>query len=273
MNALTLTFELALTCYFTATIISVGEIIRGPRESSKFLVGSCLLGFVFHSVNVLLRFSEAGYFPVTSMHEAVSFFTWSIVLLFLIIEKRYKIGLLGSFIMPGVFIFMLSSSILPRELTPLSPVLKSSWLWVHTILAFIGNAAFALACGVGVMYLIQDRFLKKKKFGNLFHHLPSLQELDELNYRLITIGFPLLTLAIITGAFWAQASFGLFWRWDPKEVWSVITWLIYAVLLHTRITAWGRGRRAAILAIIGFVVVLFTFFGVTFLLKGYHRFS
>ncbi|MCI4625925.1 MAG: c-type cytochrome biogenesis protein CcsB [Candidatus Magnetoovum sp. WYHC-5] len=268
-----LTFELALTCYFAAAIISVGEIIKGSRALSKICLILCAIGFIFHTINVILRFKEAGHLPIASMHDAVSFFTWSIVLLFFVIEYKYRIGLLGSFIMPGVFVFMLSSSILPRQLKPLDPLLQSSWLWIHTVLAFIGDAAFALACGVGIMYLTQERFVKRKKLGNLFHRLPSLQKLDEINHRLITIGFPLLTLAIITGAVWSQSVLGTFWRWDPKEVWSLITWLIYAVVLHTRITSWGRGRRAAVLSVVGFVVVLFTFFGVTFLLKGYHRFS
>jgi cytochrome c-type biogenesis protein CcsB len=174
--------------------------------------------------------------------------------------------------MPVVFILMLSSSMLPRKIEPLSPVLQSYWLGIHTVFAFIGDAAFAMAFGIGLMYLIQEHYVKSKHLGGLFRRLPSLQILDEINYRLITIGFPFLTLAIITGALWAESAWGSYWRWDPKEVWSLITWFIYALVLHVRLTVGWRGKRAAILSIIGFCVVLFTFFGVNLLLKGLHSF-
>jgi cytochrome c-type biogenesis protein CcsB len=167
---------------------------------------------------------------------------------------------------------MLSSSMLPRKMEPLSPVLQSYWLGIHTVLAFMGDAAFALAFGIGLMYLIQEHFVKSKHIGGLFRKLPNLQTLDEINYRLITIGFPLLTLAIISGALWAENAWGSYWRWDPKEVWSLISWFIYASVLHLRLTAGWRGKRAAILSIIGFFAVLFTFFGVNLLLKGLHSF-
>ena len=105
---------------------------------------------------------------------------------------------------------------LPREITPLSPVLQSHWLEIHIVLAFLGNAAFALAFGIGVMYLVQEHYVKSKNLGGLFGRLPSLQTLDEINYKLITIGFPLLTLAIITGVFWAESAWGSYWNWDPR---------------------------------------------------------
>jgi ABC-type transport system involved in cytochrome c biogenesis permease subunit len=184
------------------------------------------------------------------------------VLLFFFLEYRYRIGLLGSFIMPVVFILMLTSSILPRKIENLSPLLQSSWLFIHTAFAFIGDAAFAMAFGVGIMYLIQEHYVKSKHLGGLFKKLP-----------LITIGFPFLSLAIISGSLWAESSLGTFWRWDPKEVWSLITWFIYALVLHVRLTQGWRGKRAAILSIIGFCAVLFTFFGVNLLLKGYHSFK
>jgi cytochrome c-type biogenesis protein CcsB len=115
------------------------------------------------------------------------------------------------------------------------------------------------------MYLIQERFLKKKRLGSLYQKLPSLDVLDEINYRCLSFGFPLLTVAIITGAIWAETAWGTYWSWDPKETWSLITWFIYAALLHGRLTTGWRGRRAAVLAIVGFFVLLFTFLGVNLL--------
>lgn len=265
-------FELALTCYFAAALVGILEIIRANRTTSILMFVLAAAGFGLHTANIVTRFVVAGHIPITNLHEASSFFAWCIVFLFFFLEYRYRIGLLGSFIMPVVFIVMLSSSLLPRKIEPLNPLLQSYWLGIHTVLAFLGDAAFAMAFGVGVMYLLQEHYVKTKRLGGLFHRLPSLQILDEINYRLITLGFPLLTLAIITGAFWAESSLGTYWRWDPKETWSLITWFVYALVLHVRLTVGWRGRRAAILSIIGFSLVLFTFFGVNLLLKGFHAF-
>jgi cytochrome c-type biogenesis protein CcsB len=265
-------FELALTFYFIATISGVVEIFRGKKNTSKVSLYLSIIGFVFHTVNIILRYIGGGHIPVASMHEATSFFSWSILILFFIHELRYKLGLLSSFIMPIVFLIMFSSSIFPREIKVLSPALQSYWFGIHVVLAFLGDAAFAMACGIGIMYLIQERNVKSKHLSILFQKLPSLQTLDELNYHLITLGFPLLTLAMITGVIWANSAWGTYWRWDPKEVWSLITWIIYAIVLHLRLTVGWRGKKAAILSIIGFVFVIFTFFGVTLILKGKHVF-
>lgn len=276
-------FELALTFYFAAVIAGVVDLFRkvpsGMEGKSseftveeKFLLGLTATGFLCHSANILWRLFATGHMPVTSLHEAASFFAWALVVLFFYIEYRYRIGLLGSFVMPVVFMLMLSASVLPREIKPLSPKLKSYWLWVHTTLAFVGDAAFAMAAGVGLMYILQERFVKKKHLGSLFHRLPSLKVLDEINYRLIGIGFPFLSLAIITGSLWSQSVFGTFWQWDPKEVWSLITWFIYVFVLHARLRQGWRGRKAAYMSILGFLIVIFTFFGVNLLMKGYHSF-
>lgn len=265
-------FEFALTFYFIATVIGIIGIFKGTKTISNAILILAVIGFLFHTINVVARYIKGGHFPVTNIHEAASFFSWCIVVLFFLLEYRYKLGLLGSFIMPMVFILMLSSSIFPREIKEINPLLKSYWLSVHTTLAFLGDAAFAMAFGIGIMYLLQERYLKSKHLSGLFQRLPNLQVLDELNYRLITLGFPLLTLAIITGAIWASTTIGKYWRWDPKELWSLATWLIYAVVLHLRLTVGWRGRKAAILSILGFIMVIFTFFGVNLILKGFHAF-
>jgi cytochrome c-type biogenesis protein CcsB len=141
------------------------------------------------------------------------------------------------------------------------------------IFAFLGNAIFTLTFCCSVMYLIQEHQLKSKKMGAITQRLPSLKVLDDLSYQSLTFGFPLLTLGIITGAIWADYAWGRYWNWDPKETWSLITWLLYAALLHQRLTVGWRGRKAAIMAIIGFMAVLFTFLGVNLLLPGLHAYS
>lgn len=267
-----LSFEIALTLYLAAAITGIIVLIKSTKTTSRLMFFLAGLGFLAHTVSIIYRYITVGHLPISSPHEATSFFSWSILFLFFILEVRYKLRLLGSFIMPVVFLLMLSSSMLSREIKPLSPVLQSHWLGIHTLFAFLGNAAFALAFGVGIMYLVQEHYVKSKHLGDLFQRLPSLQSLDGINYRLITIGFPLLTLAIITGALWADSAWGSYWRWDPREVWSLITWLIFAMILHARLIAGWRGRRAAILSIIGFLTILIAFFGIKLLKKGMHVF-
>lgn len=129
-----------------------------------------------------------------------------------------------------------------------------------------------MAFCAGVLYLLQERLIKSKSFGRLSRMLPSLQVLDEVNYRALTVGFPLLTAGIITGSIWANCAWGSYWSWDPKETWSLITWLLYAALLHQRLTVGWRGRRAAVMAMVGFGAVLFTFLGVNLLIGGLHTY-
>ncbi len=269
----TIIFKLALAFYFAATIVGLLEIFKESKGHSILLLILTACGFILHTANIVVRYSIAGYLPITGMHQATSFFAWCIIIIFFLLQYRYKIGIIGAFILPIVFVLMLSSSTFPHDIIPLSPVLQSYWFTIHTVLAFAGNAAFAIASGVGIMYLLQEYYVKSKRLKGLFQRLPNLQVLDEINYRLITIGFPLLTLAIITGVLWAESAWGSYWRWDPKEVWSLITWIIYALVLHLRVIKGWRGKKAAILSIIGFLSVLFTFFGVNLLLKSLHSFN
>ncbi len=268
----TIAFELALTFYFASVVIGIVELFVSSKATSRLMIIGAGVGLAFHTLSLVERYIASGHMPVASAYEATSFFAWCIVVLFFVLEIRHRVGLMGSFIMPIVMVLLIAASLLPRDVSPLSPVLKSNWFGVHTVLAFIGNAAFALACGVGIMYLLQEHYVKSKHLGGLFQRLPSLQSLDYINYRLITIGFPFLSLAIISGALWAESAWGGYWRWDPREVWALITWLIYALILHARLLAGWRGRRASILSIIGFVSILVAFFGIKLLDKGLHVF-
>ncbi len=192
---------------------------------------------------------------------------------YLLIHARYKVKNLGAFVTPLAVLAIIASSTLPQRIVPLPPVLKSYWLPVHAVVSFLAYGILAVAACAGIMYLIQERQIKKKRFGAFYRRLPSLDVLDSINYRCLTIGFPLLTLGIITGSLWAGQAWGSHWQWDPKETWSFISWLFYAALLHERLTVGWRGRRAAIMAIIGLGALLFTFLGVSLLLKGLHTYA
>lgn len=265
-------FDLALILYFAAVVFAVAGLFKNSKVLVLLVLLSAALGFGFHTASIFNRYFVAGHLPITNPHEATSFFAWCIILIFFLLEYRYKIGLLGSFIIPIAFALMASAALLPKDVKPLSPLLQSNWLGIHTLFAFLANASFALAAGVGIMYLVQEHYVKSKHLGDLFQRLPSLQRLDEINYRLITIGFPLFTFAMISGMLWADSAWGSYWNWEPREVWSLITWIIFAIILHARLLAGWRGKKAAVLSIIGFLTIIIAFAGIKLLQKGQHVF-
>ncbi len=258
--------------YTLATLVYI--IYLMTHRKGALWAGKNLLfaGFIVHILTIASRFFEAGHTPVTNLHESLSFFSFLIVLLFFIFQKQYKIEVLGSFVAPFCLILLISATFLPKEIVPLSPILKSMWLPVHITLAFLGNAFFALATCVGVMYLIQERYIKNKKLGGLYFVLPSLEILDELNYKCLTYGFPLLTLGMITGSIWAEYAWGSYWSWDPRQTWSLITWFLYAALLHGRLTIGWRGKKAAVYVIAAFTILLSSFLTISLLSLGSHAF-
>jgi len=261
-----------LVIYGAATVLYLGYLIRPGEGMGRGARWTLALGFACHILLTFARYLAAGYTPITNLHESLSFFSLAITGVFIAFQWRYRTEVLGSFVTPVALLILLASTRFPSAISPLNPALKSGWLGVHTVAAFGGYAAFAVAFSAGVMYLIQEHFLKKKILGALYRRLPSLETLDDINYRCLTIGFPLLTVAIVSGAIWAESAWGSYWSWDPKETWSLVTWFIYAALLHGRLTTGWRGRRASLLAIIGFCVLLFTFLGVNLLLKGLHSY-
>lgn len=230
-------------------------------------------GFASHTATIALRWLAAGRTPATSFHESLTFFSWVTVALFLALLVKYRQRVLGAFVAPFALLLIITASLLPAEIVPLSPVLESYWLPVHVMLAFLGNAFFAIAFFLGVMYVIQDKYLKSRKLKGLYFVLPSLETLDELNYKCLQYGFPLLTAAIITGAIWSEYAVGSYWEWKHRQVWSLITWFLYAALLHGRLTAGWRGRKAAILSGVAFIALISSFFIINLVLGSAHGLS
>lgn len=254
-------FYLTLALYSCATLAYLIFLIRTITPLGTWASRLVTAGFVAHLLSTIHRFVSTGHLPITNMQESLSFFSLAIVGAFIFFERRYKVAILGSFVTPLALLMIIASSALPNEIKLLPPVLQSNWFWIHALMAFISYATFAIAFGAAVMYLIQQHYLKKKHFGALFQKLPSLETLDDISYRCLTVGFPLLTVAIISGAIWSEQAMGSYWIWDPKQTWSLITWFIYAALLHGRLTIGWRGRKAALLSILGFIVLLITFIG------------
>ncbi|OGP85798.1 MAG: c-type cytochrome biogenesis protein CcsB [Deltaproteobacteria bacterium RBG_16_54_11] len=266
-------FQVALVLYLGGTIAYLVYLLSSHERAAwagRFLLG---LGFISHCITLVLRYIEAGHTPVVNLHESLSFFAWMVVGFFLLLRYRYKVEIVGAFVSPLALLLVIGAAALPKKILPLPPALGSWWLPIHVTFAFLGDAIFALAFCAGLIYLIQERLVKSKRVGALSGRLPSLEVLDEINYRALTIGFPLLTIGIVTGAVWAEYAWGSYWSWDPKETWSLITWLLYAALLHQRLMAGWRGKKAAIMAIVGFGAVLFTFLGVNLLMEGLHTYA
>ena len=227
-------------------------------------------GFLAHCALIGWGFVVAGHMPVRSLPETLIVAAWAVAGVFLALQRGKSLKALGIYAAPLAALTMTAASLLPKEPAQSKHIFASVWLAAHIISIFIGEAALALACGAGIFYLLQERAIKKKGRGFFFRRLPSLDLLDTTGYSCIVIGFVMLSIGLVAGFIYAKMVWGAFWRWDPKEVWSGVTWILYAVILHGRLTVGWRGRRAAIFAIIGFLLMLFTFFGVNFLMEGHH---
>ncbi len=235
--------------------------------------------WIGHTAAILVRWWESyqlgiGHVPLANLYESLVFFSWCIALLYLLWEWRLKSRVLGAFAMPFAFLSIAYAALTSDRIDPLIPALQSNWLHAHVLTCFLSYASFAISCGISVMYLWKLR--KEEKGGQaegLTARFPSLDALDAMIYKTIAIGFPLLTVGIVTGAAWANYAWGSYWSWDPKETWSLVTWFVYALFLHARLVREWRGKRAAVLSIVGFAAVLFTYFGVNFLLSGLHSYA
>jgi len=230
--------------------------------------GVLLLSGVLQTLYIGSRYLIAGYTPITSQHEAVVFFAWAATWAYLSFRWRYTVKNFGTFVSILIMLLLIAASFASRDILPLKPVLHSWWLPVHAGVSLFAYAFFSLAFCGGLMYLLQERELKGKKFGYFFSRLPSLDALDQLNSHCLATGFVFLTLGIVTGSLWTRQAWGTYWQWHPKEIWSMITWFVYLLQIHQRFTAGWRGKRAAVMAISGFAIVIFTLWGVMYPLGG-----
>lgn len=265
-------FYSATGCYLLAAAGYVAFIIRPERAKiASFSLGAAVAGFLLQGLYFALRWVESGRIPITGFFEAINFLGMGIMLVYLLMEFRFKVPSLGSFMLPLVLLLMAPAVLLPSHIEELKPVLKSGWLGIHTSLAVLGDAAFAFSFIVSVMYLVQERQLKQKHLGAIFRRLPPLDVMDTLGYKALSFGWPLYTLGMVTGSIWAESAWGSYWSWDIKETWSLIVWIIYLAFLHLRTIGW-RGKKMAYLSVAGFLFVLISFFVVSRVGVGKHSF-
>ncbi len=267
-----LLFGVSLTCLFVAALHYLLFLAFQNEVLAKVARWGLWGALGGQALFFIARVLQGNPLLASGLYEGLVFFSSCLLLAFLLLTLRFRVPVLGAFVVPLAFILQALAAFNVEAVTGhLPPQLRSFWYPFHVGFAFLGEALFAVACATGVMYLLQEKGLKRKRPGAFYHRLPSLDVLDLVNHRSLTLGFLFLTVGIVTGAFWAQNA----WQkalWNPKVIWSLGTWLIYAAVLHARLTAGWRGRRAAILSILGFAAVLFTFLGVDLLLGGEHSF-
>lgn len=209
--------------------------------------------------------------PIQDLSQSLSVSALAIGVMFLYFQYRFELKILGVFTSILLAAIMLTAVTIPQSPVPVNETLSGFWFYSHIILVFTGDASLALACGTGILYLLQEKGIKSKNPGFFFKRLPSLGLLDNVGYACLTTGFALLTIGLVTGFIYAKTIWGRFWSWDPKEVFSAGTWLVYAALLHLRLNAGWRGKKSAVMTIFGFIIIIFTFLGVNFLLGGHHQ--
>jgi cytochrome c-type biogenesis protein CcsB len=407
-----LLFNIATLAYLVAMVLYISYLAFRKKAIGQTATAITVAGFVVQTVALLLRWRESyqmdiGRVPLSNLYESLVFFTWSTVLIYLIVEFKYKTKAFGAFVMPVAFLALAFINVagISSDITPLVPALKSNWLFYHVLISFLGYAAFGVAFAISMIYLLMnidekgpvanlfaglgaivvlapigyfmasqgDRmktafwlglgalvlawfiylivagarnksqvFLfwsfcitlaivllvamgidfvylvsmknlaagesyKKHMFESTFlnsstpvtivswaavlavfyfiwskgmglkgllkPYIPAQDLLDDVTYRMIAIGWPLLTAGIITGAVWANSAWGTYWSWDPKETWSLITWFVYAIYLHARYVRGWKGAQMAVISAVGFLAVIFTYLGVNLVLSGLHSYG
>jgi len=265
--------------YFAAFMLYLLGMVMNRDILSRLATFASLLGLFAQTVGIIIRWVGSykmgiGHAPFSNLYESLIFFAWTLMFLYMIVEWRTRNRTFGTFVTPLAFLAMAYASFSPSissHIQPLIPALKSNWLISHVITCFFGYAAFGVSLALSLMYLLKRLDAPGQK--NIFLKLiPPEGILDDLNYQMIVIGFLMLTLGIITGSVWAHSAWGSYWSWDPKETWSLITWLIYAAVIHSRMVRGWKGKKIAILSMVGFACVLFTYFGVNYL-AGLHSYA
>jgi len=246
----------ALFAYLLSTLVYISSLlirrVSPARAATWILTGA----FGLHTLFFLGEWLGKGYNPFLRIHDILSFFAWVMAGVYLALQLRTKTRVLGAFVSPVVFVLMIISSIGIGGPLAVPEALKGGLVTIHAMLSVIGEALFAVASLAGLAYLIQDGLIKRRKFNKFINLFPSLRDLDRINHFCLLWGVPLLTLGVVAGSIWAGTVWGSHWQWDPKQIWTLMAWLIYAVLLHQRLAIGWKGHKTALLSVVAFVLLL-----------------
>ncbi len=267
-----------------SALLYITQLFAPESFISRLATATAYLGMYAGGSALMLRWYESylldveiGHAPVSNLYEVFILLFCITTAVYLALERRYQARAMGAFVMPlvsaGVFFGIWLSAHGHAEIKPLVPALQSYWMKIHVPMNFIGYGSFAVACGAGMAYLVREWLERRGAGSRLLTVFPSLDQLDQLAYKAVAIGFPAFTLATILGAAWAAEAWGGYWSWDPKETWALIVWLVYGAYLHMRISHGWQGRSLAWWTVIGFLVTLFCFVGVNMYLSGLHSYG
>ncbi len=262
----------ALLCYAASAAGFVVDRASGKHRWGSYAVMALGAGAIFHALDLAAMGIQAGNIPVSNLQQSLSFLAWLTALIGLLLIVRLRMAVIGAFVGPAVTVAVFIALLTMRTSHLVLPeTLRSVWLPIHVTLAFLGYSMFVLAAAVSLVYLVFESRLKaKRRMLSADDDVPSLEKLDRINYHLLGWGFLMLSLAIISGAIWADATWGHFWSWEPVESWSLVIWILYAALLESRLTVGWRGRRAAALTIVVFTVLVGSFVGMSLAFPGKH---
>lgn len=250
--------NLSFAGFFLAMVLYAGGLLSTNKALPLLAKSLMACGILCLSLYIGIRWQIAGRPPFSNMFESLVVLGWAIAIVSVFIDIKYRIKNVSALTALMSLLAIGYASLLDKEIEPLLPALKSNWLTIHVLTCFIGYAALMAAFVSSAVLLC-----RKKEDAAL----------DIISYKMIAFGFLFLALGIISGAVWANSAWGTYWSWDPKETWSLITWFIYAIYLHTRLRRGWKGKKAAWVSVIGFLAMLFTYFGVNYLLSGLHSYA
>ncbi len=264
--------RIALAAYFVSTAGYIASLFVGRVRVAKIATWIFSLAFSLHTVCIVMQWAGTNLTPSSNIYGSFSFIAWAVSGAYLAFQTKTKTQTLGAFVSPTVVVMMIAASAGLMDEHPIPFALRGPLVTFHIVLQLTGGAFFALACLAGIVYLVQDRLIRGKKVAGFSRLLPPLQDLDRINHLCTVWGFPLMTLGIIAGSIWARSVWGSEWHWDPKQIFTAVSWILYAVLVHQRIAIGWKGRKAACLSIIAFAGLIFAFIGVNALFVTMHRF-
>jgi cytochrome c-type biogenesis protein CcsB len=268
----TLFFKLTLGAYLLSTIGYAVSLAETRIKAAKVSTLIFLAGFALHTVFLVLRAVEAGHSPIVTRHDFMMLFAWILAGSYLAFQIRTKTRVLGALISPLALLMMIVASNRLGDAVVVPPVLRGGLVPVHIIMSVAGEVLFTLACLAAVMYLVQEVMIKKHRVNNFSRWLPPLRDLDRVNSMCLLWGFPFFTLGVVAGSLWARSVWGSHWTWDPKQVWTLLAWVLYAMLIHQRLALGWTGRKSAVLSIAAFSVLLAAFISISMFTVSIHNF-
>ena len=289
LNALEIESFLINCCFLSLFITTFYYWIKFIFFSKKQYNNFGLYGLTLANFSILiqlcLRWFESGHFPLSNLYDSLLFLAWGLLVICIFLEKSTKLDLLGIIISPTILcIIAFTDFSLPEDLQkikPLVPALQSNWLFMHVTVMIFSYAALIVGSLLSISFILYFYYLNKVFYSlsninfdnkNIVYQI-RLNLIDNLSYRLIGIGFCLLTLGILSGAIWANETWGSYWSWDPKETWALITWLVFAIYLHTRLINRLQGLKSAWIAFGGFLILWVCYLGVNLLGEGLHSYG